>query len=103
MMGIYLGLSRADSTTFGAKNPNPRNFKILRQEVVGGVRVIMAAYPDATNYEGQKIMILSGTAPVDSTFLDPHFMEGGRVKARFEPTEEGWQLALRVAALQTQP
>lgn len=78
-------------------DPNPKNFDIIRSQRYGRNVLLEVVYPDATNYEGKKIMILEdfrygGFTHI--TELDPHFKEGGNVVARFEPTERGWQMGL---------
>jgi hypothetical protein len=60
-------------------------------------------YPDCTNYEGRKILVLYGNkaALLSTTHLDPHFCDGPhdlKVFARFEPTEDGWDAACATAA-----
>lgn len=78
-------------------NPNPRNFEILRHDQVAGWTVVEVCYPDATNYEGRKVMVFhsvfSDIAALKS--LDPHFCDDGHLApfARFEPTERGWRAA----------
>jgi hypothetical protein len=83
-------------------NPNPEVFEVRRAEPVGKFVVCLVKYPDATTFEGNKVMILTGiTQPgvIESQHLDPHFSEDGLVVARFRPDEEGWELALSVAGL----
>ena len=87
------------STTvdFG-NNPNPANFELQKVVQVGAHLVAEVRYPDATNYEGVKVMVylhLSASQLYQATSLDPHFQEAGggmgRTKspapfARFSPT-----------------
>ena len=60
--------------------------------------------PDATNYEGEKILLYLDTqlsAFYAAEALDPHFCEGDHLKpfARFEPTIDGWSAAVQLATL----
>jgi hypothetical protein len=80
-------------------NPNPENFEILRIESIGNYLVVKVHYPDCTNYEGNKIMVYKDVTIkelAEATVLDPHFYKSKGIKspvARFEPTEEGWNMA----------
>ena len=83
-------------------NPDPRNFRIFGNRQVGDHCVIQAHYPDATNYEGVKIMVYCNTdlnAVLTATVLDPHFEKGTAFSpfARFKPTQEGWDAAVLLA------
>jgi hypothetical protein len=84
-------------------NPNPYNFKILRGYYISGNTAVEVLYPDATNYEGKKIMVYKGVRLSDIKkleILDPHFSEKGLAPfARFEPTEDGWQQAMHLAEI----
>jgi len=85
--------------------PDPRNFNILQYDAMEGRDAWIAVevqYPDATNYEGRKIMVFRATRErfleECENFLDPHFCEGKHLSpfARFEPTEEGWGAAVEL-------
>ncbi len=78
----------------GAK-PDPFKFEIVRFESCGSYYVIVEAkYEGCKTYNGHKLMLLRGTEnPCDRQSLDPHFLEGHCVIARFEPTVLGWELA----------
>ena len=78
--------------------PNPRNFVIERLDDQGDWTLVMARYPDSTNYEGRKILVYRHPAEVirSQRVLDPHFCDGPKCIspfARFEPTEDGWLAA----------
>lgn len=78
-------------------NPNPENFTIERIEHLGSFACAMVHYPDATNFEGRKIIVFKNATEQDianAKVLDPHFSEDGNILARFRPDEEGWQDAL---------
>jgi hypothetical protein len=75
-------------------NPNPYNFKIVWASVVNGHTIMKVNYPNCTTYKGNKLLLLRGVHTTQMTKLDPHFFEGDHpVIARFEPTQEGNQLA----------
>jgi hypothetical protein len=113
-MGLNLYRSRCETSscsvdtsgssvaTYAVSNPNPdpANFKILRAAHVEGACVVEVLYPNATNYEGRKIMLYE--VPLEVVLkqkqLDPHFCDGAHPApfARFRPTEAGWTTAQRV-------
>lgn len=75
-------------------NPNPYNFRIVWASVVNGHTIMKVNYPNCTTYNGDKLLLLRGIWPITMHKLDPHFFEGDHpVIARFEPTQEGNQLA----------
>jgi hypothetical protein len=82
-------------------NPDPANYKIIKSEQRGRFLVLMIHYPDCTNYEGKKILVFRDVTPLDllnQKIIDPHFFKSSNVKspvARFEPTDDGWGMALR--------
>jgi len=82
-------------------NPNPKNFEILETQSFGAWTVAKVKYPDATNYEGTKILVYRATLNklASQKELDPHFCEKGHLSpfARFEPTEAGWKVAIALA------
>lgn len=85
-------------------NPDPKQFKITSYSQVGSNLVVLINYPDCTNYEGDKILVLRDTPiseVVSALILDPHFTEKDVLKpfARFEPTEYGYQKACELAKL----
>ena len=71
----------------------------------GGYLLAELRYPRADNYGGRKLLLLRGVDDawlrVPGRLLDPHFVHGfGQqdhpVVARFVPTPEGLELALRL-------
>lgn len=91
--------------TYPKGQPNPHEFEILdiypespkfmkQTEQPYAVKV---RYPNATNYEGVKILVFEKVSPATlrlTKFLDPHFSETGLAPiARFAPTKIGWALA----------
>lgn len=108
-MGVSIGVSRsifdrgkyADYTPPPPRNPNPNPYKyqVNRMQIAYGYLVLDITYPDATNYEGRKILLFDrGVRLIHlqaQGAIDPHFSERGIAPiARFEPTERGWQMAL---------
>ena len=80
-------------------DPNPSNFRIKNIYENNGHCVVYINYPNCINYEGNKILVFKDTKKEKIRKLneiDPHFSDSeNKVKliARFEPTDEGWQLA----------
>ncbi len=87
---------------FGApEQPDPSKFEIQDVTQVGNYCVVDVRYPNATNYEGRKLIVMEGVAAQIRQLkrLDPHFSPDGRGPiARFEPTTRGRYLALATAA-----
>ena len=81
-----------------SNTPNPENFMIKKVEQIGRVWVSLVNYPDATNFEGDKILV-TGFDPRTKTVLDPHFSADVEIFARFKPTIDGWDMAKITAAL----
>lgn len=83
-----------------AKNPNPNNFKILDYFIDKEFLLVKINYPNATNFEGNKIMLYKGLNFLDlvnSKSIDPHFYEDKFSPiARFVPTDQGWKMGLEL-------
>jgi hypothetical protein len=77
-------------------NPNPKNFTLIETKRIGNYWISKVNYPDAKNYEGNKILLTTWN-PEDRKEIDPHFTAGSGIIARFEPTKAGWQLAIKTA------
>lgn len=96
-MGLKIGIS-SDSTSTDpwaprpSGNPNPHRFELISSERHGNLHLCVVTYPDCTTYEGRKIIVTKDD-PNAMTSLDPHFVEGGPVVARFAPTDEGMRHA----------
>lgn len=78
-------------------NPVPENFVIQRLHGIGSYVCALVNYPDATNFEGDKIIVFENTSPTEleeAKAIDPHFAEDGTIIARFKPDEQGWLDAL---------
>ncbi len=84
-------------------NPRPDNYKILRDRAIGNCLIVKIHYLDCKNYEGQKILVFEDCtihALLKQKLIDPHFSENKKFfspVARFEPTERGWNHAVRYA------
>jgi hypothetical protein len=90
-------------------NPIPTRFTVLDWQYFRNRKgklylLVKVKYPDATNFDGIKVMLYQGFAHVDDLLnatnneLDPHFSEHGISPiARFPPTDAGWRRALRFA------
>lgn len=83
-------------------NPNPGNFEIVEVVELENTYVEVH-YPDATNYEGRKILVYRGKRAAEvrnAKELDPHFEKNATLSpiARFEPSLAGRRLARAVAA-----
>lgn len=86
---------------FNQNNPDPKNFKITKIREFDKSLVLQVNYPDATNYEGDKILVFRGIGLSRIAMqkeLDPHFTDGKFSPfARFEPTIKGWHWACSLA------
>lgn len=95
------------STPARPPNPDPSNYIVLKEEIIGHFMVLRIKYPDCENYEGQKILVFKN---VDMTQLiwqgsvDPHFSDNPMRHspiARFVPTEDGWLMAVAFCCMMT--
>lgn len=113
-MGISIGFSRSSydsSPTIIEKiktifkklpNPDPNNYVIIKAEQINNYVIANINYQDATNYEGNKILVFEDYT-LEKLYkrksIDPHFSESKKFKspiARFEPTKKGWNLAVKL-------
>ena len=83
-----------------AGNPNPARYKITSLQKIGKFIIVGINYPDCKNYEGDKILLYHNVTEEQinsANFIDPHFTNDEKhisPIARFEPTEDGWQMAV---------
>jgi hypothetical protein len=96
-MGCPTGISSDSSATDPwaprpSGNPNPHRFTLISSERHGDLHLAVVAYPDCTNFEGRKIIVMNSD-PRGTSVLDPHFSEGSPVVARFAPTDAGMRNA----------
>jgi len=96
-----MGLSLFSRCTHGAlpqveiREPDFSAYSVLQAVRIGKCSVVRVRYHNAKNYEGIKILVYKGEAPAK---LDPHFCESHQSPiARFEPTKNGWNMALAFA------
>lgn len=90
-----------------APNPDPGNYRLVQERRLGRYVVVEVQYPDATNYEGRKIMIFkarnfAAVVMRNNGLVDPHFSENPDYLspiARFEPTPTGWRNAVALAGM----
>lgn len=79
-------------------NPNPNNYRILRNLERGGNLLIEIKYLDCKNYEGKKILLYENCTLKKlkkQKAIDPHFCENKNFIspiARYEPTKKGWDM-----------
>lgn len=83
--------------TITPPNPNPKNFEILDTRRVNGYYILVIRYHGCTNYEGNKILVFDGPPPEGE--IDPHFLNGSNLLARFVPTIEGLRQATRFCSM----
>lgn len=100
-MGLFkkscYGIKR--ETIYFSMNPNPKNFRIDKLIELQNTYVEVY-YPDAKNYEGNKVMVYKGKVAqqiLAAKELDPHFSDNGLSPiARFTPTIEGKFYAMQL-------
>lgn len=94
-----MGLTKRCFTNSYAIAPNPSlsNWGLLDIAEFKNGYVLKVRYFDCTNYEGVKIMVYRGRY-TPTCLLDPHFNPGMNSPiARFAPTTEGWNMAIKLA------
>lgn len=80
-----------------APNPDPNNFLIKWSLETNGFTIAYVNYPDAKNYEGDKLIVFRGLDKnelLSLTTLDPHFEKKSKIIARFKPDSENIGLAI---------
>jgi len=100
----WLSENKNDSIKESILLPNPKadNYEILRGEIINDYFIIEIKYLDCINYEGRKILVFENCTIEDlkrQKLIDPHFSENKKYFspiARFEPTERGWNMALKL-------
>jgi len=81
-----------------APEPDPKRFRVVDTEEINGWTVAVIHYPACTTHGGHKLLVYPTTANLVKAqkILDPHFLEVDELLtpvARFEPTDEGIELA----------
>lgn len=105
-MGIKIFSSSSLDTTNGSSNssenlPRADRWKILKYLEIGDYLIISLNYEDCSNYEGNKILVFKSTLKkiTHQKYIDPHFSDNKKYIhpiARFIPTEEGWDMAVKL-------
>lgn len=110
-LGLFGGVSACsceNKTTYAQPpppNPNPANYRVVEHHEVGDFVILKVKYPDCTNFEGEKILVFKGIerfALTSRGFLDPHFCKKSKLVARFVPTKQGCDMALRLCRMMTE-
>ena len=97
-MGMF-SKSCGSGTGTTAPAPNPSRFSIIDAIQYPCAYVLKVRYPDATNFEGIKVMVFLGKCPKRIENLDPHFYPGNDSPvARFKPDADGEAMAHALAA-----
>lgn len=116
-MGVFNLFSCSDSTPqtpsycveekivekikYVSPNPNPSKFKVLKEERLEKGMILLVNYEGCTTFEGNKLLLLR--CHIDLKYfgkLDPHILGDGHIVcARFEPTEQGWNMARMAASI----
>lgn len=100
-MGLGPKLSTAAQPRPG--EPQAHRFELIKVEQVGLNVVALVRYPDASEFDGAKVLLYRNEAVARieaAPMLDPHFLMASahpKPFARFEPTEEGLRAALLMA------
>ena len=88
--GTYVFAKDTDTTP----NPNPYVFEIVSESIYENCYLLLVRYKHCTTFKGLKLLLLKGDyEPLNTKVLDPHFIEGNNVIARFLPTDEGLFMA----------
>jgi len=80
--------------------PDPTKYEPIAIREVGNFLILRLKYFEAENYDGHKILVYKGLTfnelvLKNSRVIDPHFTEYMVSPiARFEPTDNGWRMAL---------
>jgi len=92
-------------TTNEPEAPDVSKFMVIKMEQVGYNIVVYINYPNCSNYEGNKICVYRNadfTDFIGLDKLDPHFTDvTTKISpfARFEPTKEGWDMAVKLTRM----
>lgn len=116
-MGLYSSMRRSSSrwdtggcngscaaSVAARKQPNPKDHEVKSATTVNDYLILTIKYPNATNYEGLKILLFDKGTRLQTLRrqggIDPHFLESEthiHPIARFEPTERGHAMAVKLA------
>jgi hypothetical protein len=81
-MGLYFGRNCLTSPTNSA--PDPSNYTIREIKYYKHCTFIRVHYPNCSNFEGEKIVVVEGYFKPIGDF-DPHFSKDNDIIARFRP------------------
>ena len=87
-MGLFKKSCYTNPSEPTAVQPNPDVFEVRYVREIGEYYMSWVHYPNATNYEGNKVLVTTFD-PRNRIRLDPHFSPNSGIVARFEPTTEG--------------
>jgi len=78
--------------------PNPRTYSTIKRKHVGDYEIAEVFYRGCTTFKGRKLLLLKRHLYSNNKDtvkgLDPHLLGNDHIViARFEPTEQGWELA----------
>ena len=80
--------------------PDPYDFEVRETVIINGYPICWVQYPNVDNYEGNKILMYPKHFDMNKVKdrMDPHFLDKGDSPiARFQPTQYGWELAIKLA------
>jgi hypothetical protein len=75
-----------------AQDDNEKDFEIQRTLILGGYLIQQVYYPNCP--QSTKIMV-HVHSPCIYSKLEPHFGKNNSPVARFQPSEEGWSMAIQ--------
>lgn len=115
-MGLYFGRSKSSKSSYDNSsntissnfNPDPFKYKIIKYSNINEYLIVMIRYDDCVNYEGIKILVYKDVdliKLINQKHIDPHFSDSKKFHspiARFVPTEEGYQMAIKFCNSVTQ-
>ncbi len=94
-MNILRRSCGTSTTTELDVNPNPLRWSELQVYQSRNACAVMVNYPNCTNFEGNKVLVLPGTWDDNRKELDPHFSDDNDSPlARFKPNRKGWLAAI---------
>lgn len=98
-LGLFSRSYKDKEYVYVDNNPKPDNYEIVDYFEGYNHLAMFVKYPDATNYEGNKVLVYEGVSLLNilhQRTIDPHFLDDETYFspiARFVPTPEGWVMA----------
>ena len=73
------------------------DYIVRKRLYLNGYTIVKVWYRAATNCYGNKILVMNGCLddPSKGQVADPHFADSGGPVARFHPSQDGWDNAIR--------